>query len=189
MILQDFINQVLDTHVPVGSGQCGELVDLYLIDCFGNHTAYNDAKDYWFNGIPGFVAVTDPQAGDIAVYNAHGTYTEGHIAIYVGNGEVFEQNADPDGSSPHTFPRATTYLLGYLRSEGENMNPNAGDVINAYQLINGRPATPEEQAAYTAKSWSAPDGLFYGKILIDIQNLQKAQSATFSPAPQLFVKD
>lgn len=117
MDLQTFINQVLATNKPVGTGECGELVDLYLVEVFGNYTAYNDAIDYWNNGIPGFVKVSSPQPGDIVVYNAHPGFPAGHIAIYNGNGQVFEQNADPDGSLPHLFNRATTYLLGYLREE------------------------------------------------------------------------
>ena len=61
-----------------------------------------------------------PQAGDIAVYDGHTGFPEGHIAVYIGNGEVFEQNADPDGSPAHIFSRANTYLLGYL-TKGEDM--------------------------------------------------------------------
>jgi hypothetical protein len=117
MTLQDFINQ--NSGKKIGSGQCGDLVDAYLVDVFNNHTSYATALDYWTNGIPGFVVAPQPEPGDIACYNAHPGFPAGHIAIYAGNGEVFEQNADPDGSPAHLYPRANTYLLGYLR--GGNM--------------------------------------------------------------------
>jgi len=61
------------------------------------------------------------QPGDIVIYNGHGIYVEGHIAIYLGNGIVLEQNADPDGSLPHTYKRPDTYLLGALRIKEEVM--------------------------------------------------------------------
>lgn len=56
--------------------------------------------------------------GDINIYGAHGIYTEGHINIDLGNGTVFEQNADPDKSPAHISQRPTIYLLGSLRKKG-----------------------------------------------------------------------
>lgn len=101
----------------IGSGQCGDLVDLWLVEGFGNHTSYATALDYWMGGIPGFsLVVGAPQDGDIGCYNAHPGYPEGHITMHY-QGEEFEQNADPNGSPAHLFPRATTYLLGYLRKD------------------------------------------------------------------------
>lgn len=116
------IDQFVSTNTgkKIGNGQCGDLVDLYLQEVCGNSTEYGSAKDYWFNGIPGFSVVSTPQTGDIVVYNAHLGYPDGHIAVYY-NGEIFEQNANPDGSPAHLFPRATTYLLGYLR-QGDDMS-------------------------------------------------------------------
>lgn len=100
-------------------------MDLYLVQVCNNHTSYASAYDYWTNGIPGFIKVYTPEAGDIGVSVPHTVnginFPDGHIFIYVGNGIVFEQNADPDGSVPHEFNRATTYLAGYLR-QGEVMN-------------------------------------------------------------------
>lgn len=60
-------------------------------------------------------------------------------------------------------------VLDYL-SKGDDM-PNEGDVHNVYMDINGRKATAEEIAAYTSKPWNAEDGLYYGKIQKDIQNI------------------
>lgn len=117
MTIDQFISQ---TTQRVGTGQCGELVDLWLVEGYDNHTEYATALQYWQNGIPGFVITSNPQPGDIACYNAHPGFPDGHIAIYAGNGEVFEQNADPDGSAPHLFARANTYLLGYL-TKGNRM--------------------------------------------------------------------
>lgn len=191
--LQTFISQVLATGKPVGTGQCGELTDLWLVQGFGNHTEYPTAIDYWSNGVPGFVKSATPQPGALACYNAHPGYPDGHIAIYVSNGEVFEQNADPDGSYPHIYPRLSTYLLGYLISNvEENDMPNAGDVDNVYLLFNGRLATDAEKAVYTGKTWSAGDGLYYGKVIPEVKNLQadlaNAVAGDYEPAPQLFIK-
>lgn len=187
MTVQDFVAD--NNRKTIGDGQCGALVDLYLVQVFANHTSYATALQYWQKGIPGFGVVSSPQAGDIACYNAHPGFPDGHIAIYNGSGQVFEQNADPDGSPAHLYNRATTYLLGYLRQEGEDM-PNDGDVINVYQLLNGRPATAAEQAVYSSKPWNAPDGLFYGKIEVDVKNLQAAQNGSYAPynGAELFTK-
>lgn len=51
--------------------------------------------------------------------------------------------------------------------------PNSGDVDNVYLVINGRKATDQEKDIYTKRTWSAPDGLYYGKVNIDLKNLQK----------------
>lgn len=114
----------------VGDGECGTLVRRYWIEVDGtNPPGYDDSKDYWFNPVPGYDKITSaPQDGDIAVYNGHGPtlpdgslkYPEGHSAIYY-DGVVFEQNADPDGSPAHLYPRANTYLLGYLRKQGQGV--------------------------------------------------------------------
>jgi hypothetical protein len=115
MTLQDFINTY--TGKIIGDGQCGTLVRQYWIDVDKTDPpSYPDAKDYWFNPSPPYIHTDTPQSGDIAVYNGHDAFPEGHIAVYVGP-EVFEQNADPDGSPAHLFQRANTYLLGYLTKE------------------------------------------------------------------------
>lgn len=119
MTLQQFIDKY--NGKKVGDGQCGTLVRQYWIEVDQtNPPSYPNSKDYWSNPVPGYDKVTsNPQPGDIAIYNGHGIYTEGHSAIY-DSGQVFEQNADPDGSAAHLFNRANTYLLGYLRKRGVN---------------------------------------------------------------------
>lgn len=52
--------------------------------------------------------------------------------------------------------------------------PNDGDIDNAYLRANHRKATEEEKAFYRSKPWSAPDGLFYGKTLVDFENTENA---------------
>lgn len=138
MTLQDFINKYQGE--TVGDGECGTLVRAYCIEVQGyTPPSHPSAKDYWTYGLPGYDKVSDPQDGDIAVYDGHGVYTDGHIAI-VCDGGVFEQNADPDGSSAHIFNRANTYLLGYLRKEDEmKYYPNQGDLVNIHNQNNGWP--------------------------------------------------
>lgn len=117
MTLQDFINKYSGQYVR--GGQCGELVRQYWIDVDQTTPpSYVNSKDYWFNPVPGYDKVATPQPGDIAIYNGHDAYPEGHSAIYVGNGQVFEQNADPNGSPAHLYTRTSPYLLGYLRKQG-----------------------------------------------------------------------
>lgn len=120
MTLNEFITKY--SGQKVRGGQCGELVRQYWIDV-DNTTppSYTNSKDYWFNPVPGYDKVSNPQPGDIAIYNGHGSFPEGHSAIYY-DGRVFEQNADPDGSPAHLFNRANTYLLGYLRNQGGIMS-------------------------------------------------------------------
>lgn len=75
------------------------------------------------------IDAADRQRGDINVYDGHGQYPEGHINIELGNGQVFEQNADPDGSPAHTSSRSTTYLLGSLRvKEGDSSMSTVGEI-------------------------------------------------------------
>lgn len=131
MTLQEFINTY--NGKIVRGGQCGELVRQYWIDVDKtNPPSYLNSKDYWFNPVPGYDKVSTPQPGDIAIYNGHGAYPEGHSAIYY-DGRVFEQNADPDGSPAHLFNRNNTYLLGYLRKQGANMADKID--INASRIL------------------------------------------------------
>lgn len=113
------------------TGQCVQSVMIKISAVDGQTPpVYPDAKDYWFNGIPGYSVVTDPQRGDIAVYDGHGDFPEGHIAVVADNGQVFEQNADPDGSPMHFAVRPTTYLLGYLRYNGDIM-PSTEEILQS----------------------------------------------------------
>lgn len=144
---------------PIYTGQCVQLIGMYFIDVLDqNIPVYSQAKLYWSNGIPGWFPTTSPQNGDLAIYDGHGpvlvdgtlAYPDGHIAI-VYDGEVFEENADPDGSPAHLFPRANTYLLGYLRQEGGFMDPgdykvNKGDIDNLCAWLLGRAATKDDYA-------------------------------------------
>lgn len=105
----------------VADGQCGNLVRAYWNEVdLTSPPSYPNSKDYWYNPVPGYDKVQAPQPGDIAIYDGHGVYTEGHSAIYY-DGRVFEQNADPNGSPAHLYPRANTYLLGYLHKQGGDM--------------------------------------------------------------------
>jgi hypothetical protein len=56
----------------------------------------------------------------------------------------------------------------------ENDMPNNGDVDNVYLEFNGRAATDEEKNVYTHKDWSAGDGLYYGKVVPEVNGLKKS---------------
>lgn len=136
----------------VGDGQCGNLVRQYWIEIDKTSPpSYVSSKDYWFNPVPGYNKVSSPQKGDIAIYNGHGTFVDGHSAIYY-DGRVFEQNADPDGSPAHLFNRANTYLLGYLRKQGQGGNmPITTDQL--YSLIRGITQREPTQAEVTNQKY------------------------------------
>lgn len=144
MTLDQFIAKY--SGIRVGDGQCGTLVRQYWTDVDQtNPPSYEDSKDYWPNPVPGYEKITsDPQPGDIAIYDGHGDFPEGHSAIYVGNGQVFEQNADPDGSGAHIYTRANTYLLGYLRKQGEDMQLTEDQFYMQFRLEAMREPTQEE---------------------------------------------
>lgn len=160
-------------------GQCVQSVMIKIKNVDGiEPPVYPNAKDYWFNGIPGYSVVTDDlQPGDIAVYNGHGGFPEGHIAVVSPRPpEVFEQNADPDGSPMHFFTRANTYLLGHLRLKGADM-PSSQDIADgltiqlAYNLGLGRQPTTEEIQGWENQKvtveqilrsvWTAPEHVAY----------------------------
>lgn len=159
MTLSEFVSKY-DGKI-VADGQCGNLVRQYWIEVDQTSPpSYPNSNDYWSQPVPGYNKIKlDPHPGDIAIYDGHGIYTEGHSAVYVGNSQVFEQNADPDGSPAHIYARAPTYLLGYLRKQGEDMSEpadyklNSGDAVNMFQAILGRPATDADIKYYTGRIW------------------------------------
>lgn len=161
MTLQEFINKY--NWKKVGDGQCGALVRQYWIEVDGtNPPSYPNSKDYWFNPVPGYDKVHDPQPGNIAIYDGHGTFVEGHSAIYV-DGRVFEQNADPDGSSAHLFNRANTYLLGYLRNKKGNNIVNYDQVDSmAHAYLNDSIANNPGLKYYVGQDVGAVIAAFNG---------------------------
>lgn len=132
--------------------QCWDLVELYAEQVLGipkepwaiTLGPEGAAKEAWkvfdahmqryFDKIP----KGQEQKGDIPVYDGHGAFPEGHIAISLGGGQVFEENADPNGSPAHVYPRATTYLLGSLRKKGSGvMNFEEGNRLDFISETHG----------------------------------------------------
>lgn len=127
--------QFVDVDKEFGP-QCWDLVELYAeqvlnipkapwaITLGPNQAAYEAWTVFdvhmqqYFTKIP----VGQQQRGDINIYTIHPGGLEGHINIQIDNGQVFEQNADPDGSASHIYTRPTTFLLGSLRLKGEEQS-------------------------------------------------------------------
>lgn len=155
MTLEQFIAKYAGQRV--GDGQCGTLVRAYWNEV--DHTvppSYINSKDYWSNPVPGYIKTQTSIPGAIAIYDGHGTFTEGHSAIYVNNGIVFEQNADPDGSPAHEYPRANTYLLGYLVKEdsvADNSKPTSTQVGEEFQALAGRQPRQDEVDLFIGLNW------------------------------------
>lgn len=160
MTLQDFVatynNQPIDVDREYGD-QCWDLVELYAEEVLNipkgpwaitlNSDGSEDsgqAKNAWlyFDNNPNLVEHFDKvpagqeQAGDIMVDAAHPYDPEGHIYICLGDGMVFEQNANPDGSPAHTYARPRTYLLGSLRVKENDMTMTEADA-RAVLYLNG----------------------------------------------------
>jgi hypothetical protein len=92
-----------------------------------------------------------------------GTVTQTGFLSQFGNYVTVQQ---PDGSND-TYCHLSRIDVKVGDKVGDM--PNEGDVHNAYLQANGRKATPEEVKIYTSKPWSAPDGLYYGKTLVDLK--------------------
>lgn len=162
----------------VGDGQCGSLVRAFWNEVDRTvPPSYTNSVDYWFNPVPGYSKTGNPQPGDIAIYNGHGVYPEGHSAIYVG-GQVFEQNADPDGSPAHLFNRANTYLLGYL-SKGGSMARRPIDPELVYEhYINYTGVNVGKGSPPTQNRFEDPeDDEFWFGLVPMMNNIRHAQEA------------
>lgn len=120
------------------------------------------------------------------------TQNYGHVAVWA-NGKIYSTSAQGDKTF-NSIQALVSYMGGDIKYLGwsEDINgvrvvqpqeeeemPNEGDVVNAYHYV-GETATATDIAVYTSKAWSAPDGLFYGKLAIDIANLQKFLAAAQS---------
>lgn len=175
MTPQVFINQ--NSGKRIGDGQCGALIDLWLVEGYGVHTEYATALDYWTNGIAAFEVAFSPRGGDIACYNAHPGFPDGHIAMYAGSGQVFEQNADPDGSPAHLFARANTYLLGYL-TKGETDMLSEDQFYECFRAMLGRDPTQQEASTLTRQAGSLVDTLWNNGGEQNYENVKNGSSET-----------
>lgn len=184
-------------------GQDG-LCLVYVREVFGAPAEYPTASVAWQN-------TSYPHAGEqppstLAVPIWFSWETDGHVAVW-DNGTVYSTTAQGD----KTFPSIQA-LMDYIQ-EGiaylgwsEDINservvepqeeamPNEGDVINIFELQDGRQPTAAEIAAYTTLGWSAPTGIFYGKVYPYIKGLQtdltNAQNASYTPVTeQLYTKN
>lgn len=96
------------------------------------------------------------------------------------------------GAHLHWVLRIDGQLVDPMKyvNQGGDM-PNEGDVHNVYLEFNNRKATPEEVKVYTSKSWSAGDGLYYGKVVPEVRHLKKAlgeaQKTGCSPEERQFL--
>lgn len=129
-------------------------------------------------------------AGIIVVIRSGNLYVKCfHMSIVSVNVGQFVQEGQPIGASGTSGSSTGPHLhlqveegLGNAVDPARYLNvtdvkevpmPNEGDIHNAYLEINGRKATPDEIKTYVSKPFSAPDGLFYGKTVVDIRNMQK----------------
>lgn len=137
--LEKFVNDKTGYFVanPDGSykGQCVSLVQVYLEECLGiPYTPRGNAKD-WAYSIPnqdiGY-EVDSPEFGDILVYDEFYGGGYGHIAIYLGNGILFDQNNLMNGRNGSA---AKMNYFGKFRVFRTYKRPGAGQE-QKYELTN-----------------------------------------------------
>lgn len=98
-------------------------------------------------------------------YNASTKAYDGHTALSLGDGQLFEQNANPDGSVPHIHNYGATAPKGYIGyilpnnyQEGEAMIQDSDNEFwrwnKLFKAIRGRQASRAEfQAAAVGHTW------------------------------------
>jgi hypothetical protein len=188
---------------PSNGGNTPNMCLANVIAGYGIAPKYGSAWEAWQHtqqhpdrNVPSGLAVPIFYAYTTTINGVTANY--GHINVQLPNGTVWSDgniyasiDAYMSSHSP-TFVGWGESVNDYKIIQGGEEMPNDGDVINVYELLDGRPATPAEQTVYTNKSWSAPDGLYYGKIQVDIKNLQAAAAnppgvVPYS-GPELFTK-
>lgn len=124
---------------PIGThkGECVSLIQQYLYKVYGiPFTPRGHAKDWSTNTdvLSNFAFASEPQAGDILVYNTGDAY--GHIEIYLGNNLSLEQNRGLD-KKVHVRSLFTKYPYVILRRKGgKNMNPTRPQIARIWLLAN-----------------------------------------------------
>lgn len=187
-------------------GQCVMWADFALNDSefgYGLPYHYGNAIDWWYNPgelLENFDKITDGsiKVGDFVIFNTQVGSLYGHIDLAMQNATVVSfMGADSNwrgNKTVHPVQHGNpSWILGSLRYKNqEDEMPNDGDVDNAYLQINGRKATDDEKKVYTSKPWSAGDGLYYGKVQVDVRNLQEAlknaQNGNFVPVGEQLYK-
>lgn len=129
-------------------------------------------------------AVQDPGVGNGFSFNSAVVYdtgydtTNGNFVRITGDGALWN----------YLHLESTMVTKGQVLAQKENDMPNDGDIDNVYLQDNGRKATDSEKAAYRVIPWSDPTGLYYGKVRVDFENLQKAlQDAQNKPPTDVTV--
>lgn len=186
---------------PDEAGQCVQAADYALNEIYGAEYVWANAIDWWnyfesFPQLAGFERSVDGsvKTGDFVIFNEQVGSVYGHIDIAMQDGNYSNfQGADSNwggNKTLHLVQHSTpSYIIGTLRPKEQDMHPNAGDVINAYQQANGRAPTQAEIDTYVDKPWNAPDGLYYGKTLVDLSVAQKVPQSGFTPINQtVYVK-
>lgn len=101
-------------------GECVSLINQYLSKVYGIQAgAWGHAKDWISNGnvLQHFDRVGDLQRGDIVVYGSNYGDGYGHIGVYLGNGQLLDQN----GRIARRVTVGSIYAgyIGILRRKGQ----------------------------------------------------------------------
>lgn len=172
-----------DRPAPVGTEVTVNGVVVGLSGNTGKSTGPHLHTGNWVGGTS-----RNPTGGGANV--SEGKVTQIDTVGNTDNGK-FVRVQDADGSS-WVYLHLSQVLVSVgqeLKGKEDDM-PNDGDVDNVYMQANGRKAKDEEKKVYTSKTWSAPDGLYYGKVSVDWKNAQEAPHSGFKPLGQeVFVKE
>lgn len=192
----DFV-QIIPFYTSRG-GSAPNMCLSNVIQGYGIPPKYLDAWSAWENT----QQHTDdiPMGVDVPIFFSYFAAIDtvyknwGHVGVRLSNGQFWSDGKVYNSISDYTSNHYPKYV-GWGESindikvikQGEDM-PNSGDVDNAYLTANGRVATDEEKKVYTSKPWSAPDGLYYGKVLVDLKAAENAPQAGFVPVTEQLYK-
>lgn len=154
--LDKFMNKYVgkEVDVPWGyKGECVSLVQRYLNECFGEPLrARGNGKDIGNTLIRDGVgkAVTKPRYGDIIVYGANMGGGYGHVAIYLNQNAIFDQNnssVKPTRTS-QVRPMIKTKPIQYIR-------------MNNKLVVDPKPKPPAKTKEYVYLDKSVKKWGFY----------------------------
>lgn len=154
-------------------GQCAQWSNYVLHDVYGQPYHYGNAIDWWNN--PGDlennffkVATSNPVIkGDFVIYGAGVGSEFGHIDVAMENGTSADYlGADSNWGHDLTVHQVrhndkyNQYILGYLRSKGDNMGINQNELaLLTSSILDRQPVAGD--SGYLGRNWQEVATEFY----------------------------
>jgi hypothetical protein len=151
---------------PIGTflGECVSLLQQYLLQVFGIPSQpRGHAKDWATNQnvLHYFDKVSTAKAGDILVYGATPNNPYGHIAIYLGDNTMLDQNGTV--ARKVATGKMWSNPIAILRRKGEDVaKPTYEEVLQHFRRFQGSDPTEKQMNYYVARDW----GVLNGDLLV-----------------------